>query len=202
VAFTSSYHEQCQRDLITSLVACVNPVVALEIGTQQGNSAIAIAKGMSNGSRLYTCDLFEETYRAEPHGPTHANYAAAVQNLKEAALGVPVEVLVGNHNTGMKAALAHGDIDLVHIDVCNHLTSVAVILGDLLAVSQPTKCVILEGGIHNKWQKSCGFDSYRTFLETPEVSAGWTWSTIPFNSHNAITVMTSRQWLERIEGQP
>jgi hypothetical protein len=198
MVFTSSYYERHQRDFITNLVACINPVVALEIGTQQGNSAIAIAKGMKTGV-LYTCDLFEETYRVEPHGPTHANHAAAVQNLREAGLKIPVEVVIGNHNTGMRAAMAHGDIDLVHIDVCNHLTSVAVILGDLLAAKQPTKCVILEGGIYNKWQKSGGFDSYRSFLETPEVSSGWTWSTIPFNSHNAITVMTSRRWLERLE---
>lgn len=201
MVFTSSYHEQHQRDLITNLVACINPVVALEIGTQQGNSAIAIAKGMKTGV-LYTCDLFEETYRVEPHGPTHANYRVAVQNLKEADLKVPVEVVIGNHNTGMRAAMAHGDIDLVHIDVCNHLTSVTEILGDLLAENQPVRCVLLEGGIHNKWQKACGFESYRWFLETPDVLSNWSWSTIPFNSHNAITVMTSRQWLARLEGCP
>lgn len=199
MVFTSSYVEQCQRDLITNLVACVNPIVALEIGTQQGNSAIAIARGMKSGI-LYTCDLFEETYRAEPHGPTHASYAVAVQNIKEADLKVLVEVVIGNHSAGIRSAMAHGNIDLVHIDVCNHLTSVAVILGDLLAANQPARCVLLEGGIHNKWQKACGFDSYRPFLETQEVFSGWTWSTIPFNGHNAITVMTSRRWLEQLEG--
>jgi hypothetical protein len=201
VVFTSSYHEKHQRDFITNLVACIDPVVALEIGTQQGNSAIAIARGMRSGI-LYTCDLFEETYRVEPHGPTHANYAVTVQNLMKADLKVPVEVIVGNHSVGMKTAMDRGDIDLVHIDVCNHLTSVAVILGDLLAANQPTKCVLLEGGIHNKWQKTCGFDSYRPFLESQEISSRWTWSTIPFNSHNAITVMTSRQWLEQLEKEP
>lgn len=201
MVFTSSYHEQCQRDLITNLVACVNPTLVLEIGTQQGNSAIAIARGMKTGV-LYTCDLFEETYRAEPHGPTHANREIAIQNLKEAGLGVQVEVVVGNHGVGMKAAMAHGDIDLAHIDVCNHLVSVATILGDLLAANQPTKCVLLEGGIHNRWQKSCGFGSFRPFLDTMEISSQWMCSTIPFNNHNAITVMTSRQWIEQLEAQP
>ena len=199
MVFSSSYREQCQRDLITNIVACINPSVSLEVGTQQGNSAIAIAKGMKTGV-LYTCDLFEEAYRVGLHGPTHASYAVTVQNVKEANLKIPVEVVIGDHKVGISTAMAHGNIDLVHVDVGNYLVTISAILRDLLAANQPTKCILLEGGIHNKWQKTCGFDSYRPFLETQEVFSGWTWSTIPFNSHNAITVMTSRRWLEQLEG--
>jgi len=101
---TTSYRSLAAQELITGLVRTVNPQRAIEIGTQQGNSALLICKGMKNGTSFSTYDLFQERYGKPPYLETHARKDIAEELLRKAPyINCAWNVFMGNH----KLALEH-----------------------------------------------------------------------------------------------
>ena len=185
--FTSSYHKPAQREFLTSFVELIAPITAVDIGTQQGSSAILIGKAMGSGTQLFTYDLFEPNYQQPPHKPTHADQEAALLNIQRARLVCKVHLVKAD---AAWAATQHQQIDLLHLDICNHLTTMQALLP--LFVPKVTRAIVLEGGVHNKWQREYGYSSYRPWLDADPLFAGWDKLTVPFNEHNAVTLLVKR----------
>tara|TARA_Y100000310_G_scaffold241139_1_gene245048 strand:- start:4997 stop:5551 length:555 start_codon:yes stop_codon:yes gene_type:complete len=181
MVFSSSYNSD-QREFITGLTRVLNPSYVLEFGTQQGSSAIALGKGMSAGSTLVTYDLFEPQYDKPPYGDTHSNWELAFNNIAAADLLCDVKVKKGS--AGDWFDQDKRGIDLLHIDICNHYDNVSQILTPLHGWINGV--ILLEGGIENRWQKEHGFSSYLPLLPP------WKYITIPFNDHNAITIVDTQ----------
>lgn len=181
--FTTSY-DDLACGLITALVQNVRPKTVIEIGCQQGRSTVALAAGMQAGSKLISVDLFEEKYDAPPYLETHASLEKALENLR--ASNPACEFEVRKQDGVLLADEIEGNVDVLHVDVCNHERNLYPILQSWH--EKVSKLIILEGGIYNKWQQRYGFASYRAMLREKWLAA-WDAVTIPFNDHNSITVM-------------
>ena len=189
MTFSSSYETPGMAELITMLVKQVSPVNVLEIGTQQGGSAQIIVEAMTLGGAFTTCDLFEPKYRSPPYGDTHCSKEKAEENLMSYKDTVYIRVLPYGY-PDLLDQLSSRDVDLLHIDICNHYDNLQPILYDIVANNtiHVRKMILLVGGIHNKWQQQCGFNSYAPMLKKSWLHA-WEHATIAFNDHNAITVL-------------
>lgn len=187
--FTTSYENP---ELLTWLVKGLNAKTIVEVGSQQGNSTVALGRGLGEGSRLVTVDRFDEKYDAPPHLETHARKDAVEANLKNANLKCNFEVIKGDGLEFLKHFQNQNDhMDVFHCDICNHYDNLKPILE--VAVQLNPNMILLEGGIHNKWQQKYDFKSYAPMLEEPWLKDFYTYVTIPFNEHNAITVLTKRK---------
>lgn len=189
--FSSSYSLPEAQGLITAFVRAINPKKAVEIGTQQGMSSILIGGAMQYGSQLITYDLFEDKYQGPPHLPTHANKEIAEQNIKKAGVADRVTVKMGSHREAFDNEIdiygvGYTCIDLLHVDICNHYDNLKPILE--LLENFTSKAIILEGGIYNLWQMKHGYKPWAPLLH--EVLDRWQHITVPFNEHNAVTLLT------------
>jgi len=192
VVFTSSYKTPEIQQFITSFAHVIDPTSAIEIGTQQGMSAILIGKGMKRGT-LHTYDLYESQYRGPPYLDTYADRAIVKDNILNAGLSGRVRVHEGSYKEAILEQIdIHGVgysmIDLLHIDICNHYDNLKPMLERLSQFV--SKAIILEGGIRNNWHQKYGYKSYTPLLDR---LTEWNYITIPFSDHNAITLMTRRQ---------
>jgi len=185
--FTTSYKTPEIEDFITSLVRLADPHIVVDIGTQQGKSAVLLGKGMKEGSELYSFDLFEETYSAPPHANTHSNMLAAKENLDFANLKCKWSV---RKKAGVEAIEDFEQIDILHIDICNHRDNVIPILD--VAINKVKKYILLEGGVKNSWQQKCGFTPFNESLQKYKEVADFCVFKINSNE-NAITVMSKRE---------
>lgn len=182
--FTTSYNDQA-CELITSLVQVLAPTEVIEIGSQQGRSSVAIAKGLVIGANFATADLFEPNYSSPPYLSTHADQQKVLENLDAAGLVCNYQVLRTN---GLALAEKIGAVDLLHVDICNHRDNLLPILRAW--GPKVKKMILLEGGIYNNWQRKYGFEPYRDSLNEFN---DWSHVTITINEHNAITIMTRHQ---------
>lgn len=191
--FSTSYSHPGMADLLSSVVRSVRAKTVLEIGAQQGKSAIALGRGLDPDGTVYSYDLFEQKYRIPPHGNTHSDQDVVISNFEQArkVLDVCGNLVsrVGSYPHAL-ADLADEEIDVLHVDICNHLDSLKPVLDSLLPVTK--YAVLLEGGRENSWQKENGFKSFAPLLETPEIERDWESFVIPFTNNNAITVMLRR----------
>lgn len=165
----------------------------MEIGTQKGGSAILIGRGMKPGSILDCYDLFEEKYPQPPYAPTYASMEDTKQRIEEANLPCRVNVHKGDYNDALKELcfeVAYVTVDLLHIDICNHLENLTPILKRMHRFVE--KAIILEGGITNRWQVKYDYKSYIPLLQEPEIQQRWNYITVPFNRHNAVTLLTRK----------
>lgn len=187
--FTTSYDETA-CELIAALIRAVDPMLVVEIGCQQGKSTTAIARGLRREARLIAVDRFEEKYEAPPYLETHASLEKTRENL--ASSGVTCQYEVRKQDGLVLADEIEGNIDALHIDVCNHLGNLEPILNRWQ--EKVGKLILLEGGTRtgNKWQNKYGFKPWREILDSGVYPAHWDSITIPFNDHNALTVMTRK----------
>lgn len=184
--FTSSYKSEEISNFITSFVKLIQPDIVVEIGCQQGYSAIVIGKGLPSTSIIYTYDIFEDKYLNFPYSATHSNYDLAISNILTSSLTCQVEV----HKLAGDAALKnHDSIDLLHIDICNHYDNIRPLLME--ALPKVKHAVLLEGGGYNRWQKKYNYKPYFTIFEE-SVCKDWDHITIQENEHNAITILTRK----------
>lgn len=194
--FTSSYKDPEVQCLITSFVGSLGVNRAIEIGTQQGMSAILIGEALPKGGKLYTYDLFTDTYKAPPYSPTHASKDIAIKNIEEAGLSSKIEVFTGSYQEAFEDQIdimgaGYSPIDLLHVDICNHYENLAPILRKLAFFVD--KGIILEGGIENKWQREHGYLPYNPMIFNADFMANWDHITIQLNDHNAVTLCTRKQ---------
>ena len=189
---TTSYRSKAAQDLITNLVRVVDPQRAVEIGTQQGHSALLICKGMSKNSTFSTYDLFEDSYQGPPYLQTHANKEIACQYLSEENPNCFWSVFVGDHKTALEHLGAENPIDLLHVDICNHKENLRPILFDMH--KKVTNMILLEGGHYNHWHKKYGYKPYTTMLYESWLDE-WNHATLQINETDALTIMTRRsEW--------
>lgn len=188
--FTTSYKTEEQRDFITSFVRLINPKTVVEIGTQQGCSAITIGRGLQPESRLVTFDLFEPKYDKPPYSNTHACKQTAIMNIAAADLDCYWQVIQGSHHD----VISHVPglwIDLLHIDICNHYDNIEPILGHLAPFTK--EALIIEGGIYNHWQKKHGYRPWHPVLDEAWFRTDWRAVVVPLSDEgNAVTLATRK----------
>ena len=189
--FTTSYISEGLTCLLTCLTMSVNPDISVELGTQQGSSAIMIAKGLRPGQKLITIDLFEEKYRLPPHGNTHAKMEIAIKNIHDAGLDSFVEVREGD---ALESYKNFDNVDLLHIDLCNHADNVYNIL--VKWVDKVRKMILIEGGNYNYWQKKIGFESFNKVLLMSFVKDNFNYCTIVGKHDHSLTILTRKINLE------
>lgn len=171
--FSTSYTKEGHQ-LLYSLILYKRPNVVLELGTQQGGSALTIGRALRDLNRadkglrrLYTYDLFQPQYALPPYGPTHSNKEDATANIKKHHLSKVVQIKQGS----IFEAKTNGHLeqaDIIHIDICNCYENIR----DLFLNSQVKKedivnskaLIIFEGGVNNHWQKEIGTSSFTYLL--------------------------------------
>jgi hypothetical protein len=141
--FTTSYRGM--DSLLTELVRSVGAKKIIEFGTQQGHSAVMLARG---GGMVKTYDLFEPRYSNPPYKNTHADLFEALAN----TMDYGVEVFAKDVNEVKPI-----ECDILHIDICNHYDNVYPLVSKWYGKA---KMIILEGGVLNKWQKKYGFKPF------------------------------------------
>lgn len=171
--FTTSYKSPGMGELITALVRTVGAKTAIELGTQQGHSAVLLAKG---GASVKTYDLFEEKYQKEPFKETHADFKEAIKNT------VMYDISVHKMDVNEVKPV---ECDVLHIDLCNHAGNVMPLLKKWK--DKVSKMIILEGGIHNEWQRKYGFMPYQNELYRLDK---WGATTFKGKYPYAVTVLT------------
>lgn len=175
--FTTSYKSVGMEELITALVKTTKAKLTVEFGTQQGHSAILLARG---SKKVITFDLFEEKYLNAPYKETHAEMLTALQNVK----GFNVEIRVENVNKVKPFAC-----DVLHIDICNHKDNVYPLLKKWQG--KVKKMILLEGGVYNKWQKKYNFKPFIPAL-FGDIFVDWDYTTVKGDNGYALTILTRR----------
>ena len=184
--FSTSYKSPYLKDLIHLFIRIYNPKEAIDLGTQQGGSAILLARSMGEG-KVFTFDTFKEHYDLPPFGTTHANYQQALENIKMFKLEDRISVINMNANDVHKL---FDSIDLLHIDICNHYDNTLPLLKQWY--KKVNKLIILEGGIHNNWQKKCGFKSFAPILDKRFIRTNYDKVTVAADEHYAVTILVRK----------
>lgn len=190
----TSYLDPTLKRAVHNAAWVCNPRATVEFGTQQGSSSLLIAKAMGPGTRFYTYDTFEPNYSEPPYAETRADYDAAIKTLTDAGLRCQWKVL---RLRAEDAWELHNEVDLLHIDICNHYNNVRPLL--LQWVAKVNKLIILEGGVHNQWQKRNDFAPFLPVLNEPEIAANFDYKIIrgsgAYEDH-AVTFLRRRPLVE------
>jgi len=150
---TTSKYEENGFDLILSgLIKVYNPRDIVELGTQQGASAIILAQALSDEGHVFTHDLFLSNYDKPPYSDTHADLYAALDNISAAGLSNKITVIECEASL---VADEWDEVDILHIDLCNHYDNVRPLLHQWY--KKVNQLILLEGGGFNKWQKANAF---------------------------------------------
>lgn len=182
---STSYVGSSFFDVFTSITRFYDCKKGIEVGCQQGGSAIAIAKGLPSDGYMYVYDKFADKYDMPPYGPTHASREKTLKNMEEANLSCQFSVEIAD---AYELDKLHEETDCIHIDIGNTYPILQKLLPPWL---EKTKHVIfLEGGIPNKWQRDYGYVCYRPLLEEPLVKDHWDHITLHRNDHNSLTILT------------
>jgi catechol 2,3-dioxygenase-like lactoylglutathione lyase family enzyme/flavodoxin len=183
--FSTSYRDEIFEGLLTTFIRIVNPKTVVELGVQQGKSAIQIAKGLGKDSKLYAYDLFQEKYSLPPYSQTHANFEETLRNLSNTYVNDKVVVLFYD---AFQTHLLHDKVDVLHIDLCNHYDNVKKILE--LWSDKVTKMILIEGGYENHWHRKYGFKAFTPVLDESFIKDNYHVNIICSDNKNyALTVL-------------
>jgi len=188
MTFTTSYRTEGLLDLLTALIKSQKPKIVLEFGTQQGSSAIAIAKGLEGG-KLVTYDLFEPNYSEKPYSPTHADKVLASENIRKAGVADKVEIRSGNV---FEVWDRFEEVDILHVDLCNYFGNVYPIME--MWNDKVTKMIIFEGGDYNHWQMKLHFSPFHKVLHMPDFAKKWEHTVIRGDDTYCMTVLTRNKY--------
>lgn len=185
----------CGSDFFSLFVAAVsfyNPKTIVEIGCQQGGSAVALGAVMRSDAKLWLYDKFDSEYDLYPHGSTQSSLSATEENIRRAGLDGRVYVtkldaydVWRQHPTG---------VDIVHIDIGNTLETVSRILPHWLSLAR--QAILLEGGVHNRWQRENSYSLYTSHLDSALSSTDWRYVVFCRGSHYALTLLTRRPFCQ------
>jgi hypothetical protein len=181
---TSKYEENGFDKIIEGLVQVYNPKIVVELGTQQGASAIIIGKALKDG-KLWTFDLFDEKYPSPPYSDTKADLGQTLLNIKEANMEDKIVVVPFD---AMQVYKQFPEVDILHIDLCNHYHNVEPLL--IQWRYKVNRCMILEGGGYNKWQQEHNFQPFYLLLGHHFVTDNYHVSIIKKNEDYALTILT------------
>ena len=185
---TSKYEENGFAEIISGLVKVYDPKLVVELGTQQGASAIIIGKALKQG-KLHTYDSFAETYDLPPHAKTKADPKVALMEIDRVGLTDKIEVF---GEDAFKVYMRYDVVDILHIDLCNHYSTIARLFNQWRY--KVTKCIILEGGGYNKWQRELGFKPFTPLLRRHVITNLYDVVIITKNEDYALTILTRRDY--------
>lgn len=171
--FTTSYKTPGLEELLTYLPMSVGAREIVELGTQQGHSAVLLAK---SGAHVETYDSFEEKYFYHPYGETHADMGKAIENVKKYNIDVFKKNVL---------KLESKKCDVLHIDICNHFGNVLPLLERW--ERNVSKLILLEGGVYNSWQEKYDFFPYHNSLWRFK---NWNCIVVKGNKQYALTIMS------------
>lgn len=180
---TTKYEEHGFADIISGLVKIYSPKVVVELGTQQGASAILIAKAMKDG-HVYTFDSFSSTYEKPPYAETHASIEETIENIKNENLSDKISVM---QMDAFKVAREFKSVDMLHIDLCNYYHNIKRLLPQWL--KKVHKIIVMEGGGVNKWQRENGFLPFYPLLNAPEITNFYNKLILKKDADYALTVL-------------
>jgi hypothetical protein len=183
---TSKYEENGFADILRGLVRVYDPGMVVELGTQQGASAIILAQAMTHG-QLWTFDSYLTEYDKPPYARTLASFAATKFNIKQAGLESRINVCYGD---AYIAHLEFEEVDILHIDLCNHYDNLSVILPHWRY--RVRQAIILEGGGYNKWQREHNFKPFYPLLQRHYVTDFFTPIVIKKNEDYALTILVRK----------
>jgi hypothetical protein len=186
--FTTSYLENGFKDIMQGLVKLYNPKTIVELGTQQGASAVVIGEAMSKDSKLFTFDLFKEKYDKPPYCETKADFLTACDNVGSIKPKKHIEVFGDDAYSAI--GYFQSTIDMLHLDLCNYYDNVKPILAQWK--DKVEKLIVLEGGTHNSWQKNYGFKPFFPMLDEPWLANFYDHVVLTNGSDYAMTVMVRK----------
>ena len=181
---STSYKGDGFKEIITGIVKLFNPKIVVELGTQQGSSAILIGQALSDEAKLYTYDLFNETYDKPPYSRTSADLKATQKNI---LINNLTDKVVVRQRDALRAHKDFSTIDILHVDLCNHLQNVQEVL--IHWHDKVNKAIILEGGVFNKWQREKDFAPFNRVLEMEMVKSKYDVLILKKNEDYAITLL-------------
>jgi hypothetical protein len=185
---TTKYEENGFADIIRGLVKVYDPGLVVELGTQQGASAIILGRYMTHG-QLWTYDTYMSDYEKPPYAQTQSSFEAAKHYIHWAGLDDRINVCFGD------AYVVHfkfEEVDMLHIDLCNHYDNISAILPHWRY--RVNKCIILEGGGYNKWQREHGFKPFTDYLYRHYITDNYDVVIIKKNEDYAITILTRKPY--------
>ncbi len=180
---TTSYIGKGFKKLIAGLVEICDPKTIVELGTQQGASAILMAKAMGEG-HLYTYDLFEKRYPKPPYAPTRADFIMAQKNIAANKLQKKITI---RKKDAFWAYKDFKKVDILHIDLCNYNENVRLVLSKWY--TKVNKLILLEGGIINKWQREKRFKPFDRVLNMPFIKNNYEKIVIKKDNNYALTIL-------------
>lgn len=183
---TSKYEENGFADIISGLVKVYNPKVVVELGTQQGASAIIFGKALKDGL-VYTYDLFGSNYKQSPYSETHADLEATLENIEKNNL---TDKIIVTPLDALEVAERWDKVDILHIDLCNHYDNVRPLLHQWY--KKVNQLIILEGGGFNKWQKEHAFIPFSFALQDRCIHDYYNYVTATKNEDYAITILVRK----------
>lgn len=184
---TSRYEENGFADIIRGLVKIYDPKIVVELGTQQGASAIIIGQALNHG-QLWTYDLFLDKYIAPPHLPTHASIDIAKYSVAGQGLSQKVHVCFGE---ALSVYKEYDKVDMLHIDICNWYNPIHTLL--LQWKDKVNKSIILEGGGYTYWQRKHKFRPYTSLLSKRYITDLYQVTTIKKNEDYALTILIRKE---------
>lgn len=183
---TTKYADHGFDLIIKGLVEVYDPHTVVELGTQQGNSAIIIGKALGQGV-LYTYDSFETNYALPPYAATGADYQKAVGNIYDAGLHEKVFVI---KKDAFEVYKDWPEVDILHVDIGNHYDNMAKILEQWRY--KVAKVILLEGGGYNHWQKKCDFKPFNLLLNRHFITDNYDHVIISHDENYALTILTRK----------
>lgn len=184
---STSYCSSDFESIFRAVVCFYEPRIVAEIGSQQGGSAIALGRDMPSDSDLYLYDKFETVYDLYPHGPTRVNKELLLQNLERAQ--VPPRIHIEKEDVRNVAARHPEGVDILHVDIGNTFQTVSEYLAPWLSLTR--RAILLEGGVHNRWQRENGHQPYLPFLDTVcQPPSRWRYVVFCKDDHYALTLLT------------
>lgn len=185
--FSTSYHGSGFKELFTALVKLYNPETIVDLGTQQGRSAIWMAKAMKNG-HLYTYDTFQKRYSYPPHGKTWSSFSSTKINIANAKLTDKITI---RRKNALQAYKDFDKVDILHSDFGNFYDTVLTILKQWH--NKVNKLIILEGGIYNKWQRESNFKPFAKVLDMKFVAKDYDHVVINKDDHYSVTLLVRKE---------
>ena len=181
---TSKYEENGFADIISGLIKIYEPGVVVELGTQQGASAIIIGKALRHEAKLYTYDFFEDKYSDPPYAETHASKEAAEYYIYSAGISRRVEIRTKD---AMQVHQDFDEVDMLHVDLCNYYDNILVVLSQWR--KKVRQAIILEGGGFNRWQRGLGFRPFYPILDKHLVVSLYNVIILKKNEDYALTIL-------------
>lgn len=181
--------------MLQEFIRTLRPKSVIEFGTQQGSSAIAIARALNSVEetrkvKVVTYDTFESNYVLPPHAPTGASLCTALDNVQHLGLQEQIQVKVADCNE-----VETKPVDFIHIDICNHKKNIENLLWRWFVKE---RCVLkgaaIEGFWSNTWTTKLGLEPWGFAWKELSVHLDYDLLYIPLSEGQGISLIVNRSY--------